>query len=517
MPLVECVPNFSEGRDPHVIAALRDAIAVTPGAQVLDVSSDASHHRTVITFVATLDAAVLAALAAMRVARDRIDLNAHRGVHPRIGATDVVPFVPLDGSTMADCVRLAEQLGERAAAELGIPVYLYEHAARQPSRRNLADVRGRGFEALRDDIVSNAERHPDFGAAAVHPTAGATAVGARPFLVAYNIYLGPASNLPVAKAVARAVRESSGGMPGVKALGLEVDGQAQVSMNLVDIERAPMHLVFDTVARKAAQHGVDVTWSEIVGLVPARVLLAAGAQHVKLRGNAEQLTIESRMAGPNAVVSAPIPEPSPEPLLDRIAAATPTPGGGSAAAHATALAAALAQMVAGLTQENPRFASVASAMAQYRAQAAALRAQLEMLVETDASAFDGVRAARRLPKDTPEASERRADALRAAWLHAATVPLHTARCAVDVAHLAATLAEQGNPNAAGDAAVAALVAEAACRGLALNVRLNVGGLDDAGAEAGAALASEARACVDAAALHARLAESAALRSLSGSP
>lgn len=509
MPLVECVPNFSEGRDPSVIAALRDAIAGTPGAQVLDVSSDASHHRTVITFVATLDAAVPAALAAMRVARDRIDLNAHRGVHPRIGATDVVPFVPLDGSTMADCVRLAEQLGERAATELGVPVYLYEQAARLPSRRNLAAVRGKGFEELRDTMAGNAERHPDFGAAAVHPTAGATAVGARPFLVAYNIYLGPASNLPVAKAVARAVRESSGGMPGVKALGLEVDGQAQVSMNLVDIDRAPMHRVFDAVAREAAQHGVDVTWSEIVGLVPARVLLAAGAQHVRLRGNAEQLTLESRLARPDA--------DAPDPLLDRIAAATPTPGGGSAAAHATALASALTQMVAGLTQENPRFAAVAEAMAQYRAQAAALRAQLETLVETDASVFEGVRAARRLPKDTPEALARRADALRAAWLHAATVPLHTARLAVDVAQLAAVLAEQGNPNAAGDAAVAALLAEAACRGLALNVRLNVAGLDDAGAEAGAALASEARACVDAAALHARLAESAALRSLSGIP
>jgi len=508
MPLVECVPNFSEGRDPGVIAALRDAIAGTPGAQVLDVSSDASHHRTVITFVATLDAAVPAALAAMRVARDRIDLNAHRGVHPRIGATDVVPFVPLDGTTMADCVRLAEQLGQRAAAELGIPVYLYEQAARHSTRRNLATVRGQGFEWLRDTIATDAERQPDFGEAAVHPTAGATAVGARPFLVAYNIYLGPASNLPVAKAVARAVRESSGGLPGVKALGLEVDGQAQVSMNLVDIDRAPMHRVFDAVAREAAARGAQVTWSEIIGLVPAKVLLAAGAEHVKLRGDAQNLTLESRLAG--RTEAGPV-------LLDRIAAPTPTPGGGSAAAHATALAAAVTQMVAGLTAENPRFAAVSDAMTRHREQAAALRSQLDRLVVTDATAFDGVRAARRLPKDCPEAVARRADALRAAWLHAATVPLHTARLAVEVAQLAATLAEEGNPNASGDAAVAALLAEAACRGLALNVRLNVAALDDAGAEAGAALASEARACVDAAALHARLAESAALRSLSGSP
>jgi len=509
MPLVECVPNFSEGRDTQVIAALRDAIAGTPGAQVLDVSSDVSHHRTVITFVATLDAAVPAALAAMRVARDRIDLNAHRGVHPRIGATDVVPFVPLDGATMADCVRLAESLGQRAATELGIPVFLYEQAARQPARRNLATVRGQGFESLRDAIGRDPERQPDFGAAAVHPTAGATAVGARPFLVAYNVYLGPASNLSVAKAVARAVRESSGGLPGVKALGLEVDGQAQVSMNLVDIDRAPMHLVFDAVSREATARGVDVTWSEIVGLVPARVLMAAGAAHVKLRGNAEHLTLESRMArGFGDMHTA---------LLDRIAAPTPTPGGGSAAAHATALAAAVTQMVAGLTAENPRFAAVSDAMTQRREQATALRNQLDTLVETDAAAFDGVRAARRLPKDSPEALAARADALRAAWLHAAAVPLHTARLAVEVAQLAATLAEEGNPNASGDAAVAALLAEAACRGLALNVRLNVAGLDDEGREAGAALASEARACVDAAALHARLAESAALRSLSHSP
>jgi glutamate formiminotransferase / formiminotetrahydrofolate cyclodeaminase len=509
MPLVECVPNFSEGRDASVIAALRDAIAGTPGAQVLDVSSDASHHRTVITFVATLDAAVPAALAAMRVARDRIDLNAHRGVHPRIGATDVVPFVPLDGTTMADCVRLAEQLGERAAAELGIPVYLYEQAARQPTRRNLAAVRGQGFESLRDTIATDPARQPDFGTQSVHPTAGATAVGARPFLVAYNIYLGSASNLPVAKAVARAVRESSGGLPGVKALGLEVDGQAQVSMNLVDIDRAPMHLVFDTVSREAAARGVEVTWSEIVGLVPARVVMEAGAQHVKLRGTAADLTLESRLTRHRGHETAT--------LLDRIAAATPTPGGGSAAAHATALAAAVAQMVAGLTAENPRFAAVSEAMTQHREQAAALRSQLDVLVATDATAFDGVRAARRLPKDSPEAVAQRADALRAAWIHAASVPLHTARLAVEVAQLAATLAEEGNPNASGDAAVAALLAEAACRGLALTVRLNVAALDDSGREAGAALASEARACVDAAALHARLAESAALRSLSCSP
>ena len=241
MALVECVPNFSEGRDPVVIAAIRDAVAATPGAHVLDVSSDASHNRTVLSFVASLDAAVPAAFAAMQVARDRIDLTKHSGAHPRLGATDVVPFIPLDGATMDDCIALARELGQRVAAELDIPVFLYERAATRPDRENLADVRRGEFEGLRDDIRVNPSRAPDFGPSEVHPTAGATAIGARPFLVAYNVYLGDAKNLPVAKEVAKALRGSSGGLRYVKGLGLEVDGQAQVSMNLVDTEKTPLH------------------------------------------------------------------------------------------------------------------------------------------------------------------------------------------------------------------------------------------------------------------------------------
>ena len=281
MSLVECVPNFSEGRDPAVIAAIRDAIAGTPGAHVLDVSSDPSHHRTVITFIASLEAAVPAAFAAMQVAKERIDLTAHQGEHPRIGATDVVPFIPLEGTTMEHCVALARELGARAATELGIPVYLYERAASTPARENLADVRRGEFEGLREDIRTNPARTPDFGPNELHPTAGATAIGARPFLVAYNVYLGDAKNLPVAKEVAKAIRGSSGGLRYVKGLGMEVDGQAQVSMNLVDTEKTPLHRVFEIVKSEAAAHGVSPTWSEIVGLVPERVLLEAGARHVQ--------------------------------------------------------------------------------------------------------------------------------------------------------------------------------------------------------------------------------------------
>ncbi|MBL0938180.1 MAG: glutamate formimidoyltransferase [Gemmatimonadaceae bacterium] len=508
-PLVECVPNFSEGRDPAVIAALREAIASTPGAHVLDVSSDVSHHRTVITFVARLDAAVPAALAAMRVARDRIDLNAHAGVHPRIGATDVVPFIPLDGTTMQQCAALAAELGARAASELGIPVYLYEHAAQKPERRNLAHVRGSGFETLRDIIATDPDRAPDFGATAVHPTAGATAVGARDFLLAYNVYLGGEENLPVAQAVARAIRERDGGLPGLKALGLAVDGQAQVSMNLVDMDRTGLHAAYDAVAGQAARHGVDVTWSEIIGLVPERALLDAGAHHLQLRERAEDKVLEARLRS--------LAPSTPVPLLDRIAAATPTPGGGSAVAHAASLAAAVTQMVAGVTLGRQRYAHVASEMEVHLETAQQLRVTLDALVVADAESFEGVRVAARLPKGTQEEEQQRATAMREALLHAAAIPLETARVAVDVAALAATLAERGNQNAVGDAAAAALLAEAACRGAALNVRLNVSGLDDEGAARGARLASQARAHLDTASLHARLAEAAAERSLSQTP
>jgi glutamate formiminotransferase len=282
-PLVECVPNFSEGRDPTVIGAIRDAIAAVPGAHVLDVSSDAWHNRSVITFVAPLDTALEAAFAGVREATARIDVRVHEGVHPRLGATDVLPFVPLDGATMHDCIALANDLGERVARELSIPVYLYERAATRPERVNLAQIRRGGFELLRDTIATDPSRAPDFGRAAVHPTAGAIVIGARPFLVAYNVYVGDASRMPLARQIAAGIRESNGGMAGVKALALEVDGQAQVSMNLVAIDRTSVVHAFDAVRTVATAHGVEPTWSEIVGLVPTRCLSEEIAQRVRLR------------------------------------------------------------------------------------------------------------------------------------------------------------------------------------------------------------------------------------------
>jgi glutamate formiminotransferase / formiminotetrahydrofolate cyclodeaminase len=484
MKLIECVPNFSEGRRPEVVATIRDAIAGVAGVAVLDVSSDESHNRTVVTFVAPADVVADAAFAGIRAARDHIDLTRHSGEHPRLGATDVVPFIPLEGATMDDCVALARALGERVATELEIPVYLYERAATRPDRENLADLRRGEFEGLRDEIAGNPARHPDFGPPRVHPTAGAVVIGARPFLVAYNVYLGPAANVPVAKAVAKAVRGSSGGLRYVKALGLEVDGQAQVSMNLVDTEKTPLHRAFEAVRTEAAAHGVAPTWSELVGLVPERVLFDAGARHIQLRDFSPEMVLERRVR--EAVAGG----PTVAGFVGSVASAAPTPGGGSVVAHAGALAAALAQMVAGLTVGRKKYAAVDGEMRTIAQRAAALGTQLSALAARDAEAYAAVSAAYKLPKEGDAALAARERAIDEALVGAAEVPLETARACALVAELAASVATLGNTNAVSDAGVAALLAEAACRGAAYNVRINVAGMTRK--ERGAALVEEAR-------------------------
>jgi glutamate formiminotransferase/formiminotetrahydrofolate cyclodeaminase len=482
MKLVECVPNFSEGRRPEVVAAIRDAIAAVEGASVLDVSSDPSHNRSVITFVAPVDAAVDAAFAGIRAASERIDLCKHTGEHPRIGATDVVPFIPLEGSTMEDCIALARALGERVGRELKIPVYLYERAATTPARENLADVRRGEFEGLREELGKNPARDPDFGPAKIHPTCGAIAIGARPFLVAYNIYLGPASNLQIAKNIAKAVRGSSGGFRYVKGLGLEVDGQAQVSMNLVDTERTPLHNVFDFVKVRAEAEGAPVTWSEIVGLAPEKVLFDAAVSHLQLKQFTPAQVLEKKvrevMAGGESLSG----------FVASVASSNPVPGGGSVAAHTGALAAALTQMVAGLTIGKKKYAAVNAEMKEAALKAVALGSTLAALVKRDAEAYSLVSEAHKLPKEPADAAARRSEAVTNALLKAAEVPLETARAAVQVAEIAALVAEKGNTNAITDAGVAALLAEAACKGADYNVRVNVSALDDPAK--GARLASE---------------------------
>jgi glutamate formiminotransferase/formiminotetrahydrofolate cyclodeaminase len=487
MKLVECVPNFSEGRRPDVVAAIRAAIAGVESVHVLDVSSDASHNRSVITFVASVEHAVDAAYAGIAKARDLIDLTAHQGEHPRVGATDVVPFVPLEGATMDDCIALARRLGQRVGDELEIPVYLYERAATRPDRENLADVRRGEFEGLRDEIGTNPAREPDFGPTRIHPTAGAVVIGARPFLIAYNVYLGPASNLGVAKDVAKAVRGSSGGLRYVKGLGLEVDGQAQVSMNLVDVEKTPLYRAYDMVKMEAEAHGVSPTWSEIVGLVPERALFDTAARHVQLRSFSPDLVLERKVreavAGGTSLSG----------FVSSVASSTPTPGGGSVAAHVGSLAAALAQMVAGLTAGRKKYAAVDAQMKQIGLDAAELGHTLSALVDADARAYTAVSNAYKLPKEPSDAGVRRAEAITEALLGASRVPLETARACARVAELASIVATKGNTNAVSDAGVAALLAEAACRGAAYNVRINIGALEDK--SRGAALVDEARELV----------------------
>ncbi len=506
MKLVECVPNFSEGRRPEVVAAIRDAIAAVEGVSVLDVSSDTSHNRSVITFAAPVDRAVDAAFAGIRAAAERIDLCKHTGEHPRIGATDVVPFIPLEGSTMEDCIALARQLGERVGSELRIPVYLYERAATTPARENLADVRRGEFEGLREELGKNPARNPDFGPSQIHPTCGAIAIGARPFLVAYNVYLGPASNLQIAKNVAKAVRGSSGGFKYVKGLGLEVDGQAQVSMNLVDTEKTPLHTAFDFVKMRAEAEGAKVTWSEIVGLVPERVLFEAAASHLQLRQFTPRQVLERQVrevTGGGESVSG---------FVASVASSNPVPGGGSVAAHAGALAAALAQMVAGLTIGKKKYVAVDAEMKEAALRAVSLGNTLAGLVKRDAEAYSLVSEAHKLPREPADAAARRKDAVTTALLKAAEVPLETARASVEVAELAALVAEKGNTNAVTDAGVAALLAHAACKGAAYNVRVNVQALDDK--SRGQNMAHEAQQLVKKAAELADRANSAVERALS---
>jgi glutamate formiminotransferase / 5-formyltetrahydrofolate cyclo-ligase len=290
--LVECVPNFSEGRRAAVIAAIRDAAAV-PGVTVLDVHADAAHNRMVLTFVGSPEAAAEAAFRCAERAAQLIDLREHRGEHPRIGATDVIPFVPVAGVSMADCVRLAERLGRRLADDLGLPVYLYAEAARRPERRWLPTVRAGEYEGLRETIGADPARTPDFGPARLGP-AGATAVGARPFLIAFNVNLAT-SDLGLAREIARAVRQSSGGLPAVQARGMATEDAdvVQVSMNLLDTEITPLHAAFEAVRARAEARGVAIARSEVVGLLPLRVVTATARHYVKMEGFEASRVVEA--------------------------------------------------------------------------------------------------------------------------------------------------------------------------------------------------------------------------------
>jgi glutamate formiminotransferase len=294
--LIECVPNFSEGRDLTRIDAIETAIAAVPGTFILDRTSDADHHRSVITFAGDGESVLESAVRATALAAKLIDLNQHQGVHPRLGALDVLPFVPLGGATMEDCTDLAHRAGRRIWNELGIPVYFYQAAALRPDRLHLEDVRRGQFEGLREAVLNDESKCPDVGGPALHPTAGAVIVGARRVLIAYNIDLATA-NLAVAKEIARRIRTSNGGFPALKALGLSLPSrnQVQVSMNFTDFEQTPPHTVFDEVTRLAASYGVEIARSELIGLLPRKAMELAFAHYLKLTGFQSRDVIEQRV------------------------------------------------------------------------------------------------------------------------------------------------------------------------------------------------------------------------------
>jgi glutamate formiminotransferase len=292
--MIECIPNFSEGRRPEVIDAIRQSIADVGGISVLDTHMDADHNRSVITFVGQFDAVAEAAFQAVRTAAELIDMTKHRGEHPRIGATDVVPFVPLSGSSLMQCVMLANQVGQRIGEELGIPVYLYEAAATRLDRQSLPALRRGEYEGLREEIATNPDRQPDYGPAKLG-SAGATVVGARLPLIAFNVFLNT-SDVTIAKRVAKAVRASSGGLRGVRALGMLVNGRAQVSMNLTDYRNTPLHRVVEMVAREAAAYGAAISESELVGLVPEDALLDAARYYLRLHNMPNDRVLERAIA-----------------------------------------------------------------------------------------------------------------------------------------------------------------------------------------------------------------------------
>ncbi len=473
--LIECVPNFSEGRRTEVIQAIAESIRAVAGARVLNVSSDVDHNRTVITFVGDAAAVETGAFTAIAKAADLIDLDQHQGEHPRLGATDVVPFIPIREATMEDCVAIAKRLGERVGRELNIPVYLYEAAAARPDRENLENVRRGEYEGLKEEISLNLDRKPDYGPSQVGK-AGATIIGARQFLIAYNVYLNT-NDVGIAKKIARAVRHSSGGLRFVKGLGLLVEGQAQVSMNLTDFTKTPLHRVVELVRREATRYGVNITRSELVGLIPQAALVEAAQWYLQLDGLSAGQILENKLTARFAPETRGAGEAA-DSFLNAIAAGTATPGGGAAGAYSGAMAAALVAMVGRVTVGKKKYAEVEAEMQEMITAAEKLRADLTAAVAADIEAFDAVMAAYKLPKDSDAEVTARSEAIERANHVATAVPLRVARDATSALGLAALAAEKGNANAISDAGSAANLAIASLRAAALNVRINAANVKD---------------------------------------
>jgi glutamate formiminotransferase/formiminotetrahydrofolate cyclodeaminase len=472
--LVECVPNFSEGRDKSKVDAIVDAMKVD-GVYLLDREMDADHNRCVITLVGEREAIQEAAIRGVGKAAELIDLNSHRGAHPRMGAADVVPFIPIDGVTIEDCVAMAQHVGQEIWKRYQIPVYLYEAAAATPERQNLENIRRGQFEGIRAEIATSVARKPDFGAARVHPTAGATVVGARKFLIAYNVFLNT-PDVEIAKKIAKAVRASNGGMRFVKGAGFLARGLAQVSMNLTDFEQTPVHRVFEMVKREAARYGVTPVSSEIVGLIPKKALEQVAEWFLQVENFDSSLILENRLA---AVMSGKAAvgglRAGVEPFIEQLAAPTATPGGGSAAAAAGAMAAGLAGMVASMSRGKKAYLQHEAHLSAAIGRMGALREELKVAIDADAESYDAVMKAYKQAKTDPG----NADVLIEASLKLATgVPLGVAEKAHEVAQITEGLFAISNPNMKSDLTTAQALARAAIAGALANVEINLGSIKD---------------------------------------
>ncbi|HEY1659595.1 MAG TPA: glutamate formimidoyltransferase [Candidatus Sulfotelmatobacter sp.] len=473
--LVECVPNFSEGRDKGKVDAILAAMKMD-GVYLLDREMDADHNRCVITLVGDREAVQEAAIRGVGKAAELIDLNVHQGAHPRMGAADVVPFIPIDGVTIEDCVAMARHVGEQIWKRYQVPVYLYEAAATTPERQNLENIRRGQFEGIRAEIETNPARKPDFGDARVHSSAGATVVGARKFLIAYNVFLNT-PDVEIAKKIAKAVRFSSGGMRFVKGAGFLVRGLAQVSMNLTDFEQTPVHRVFELVKREAARYGAIPISSEIVGLIPKKALEQAAEWFLQVENFDSSLILENRlsavMSGKMAVggLRAGI-----EPFIEQLAAPTAAPGGGSAAAAAGAMAAGLAVMVASMSRGKKAYLAYETQLSAAIARLAPLREELKAAIDADAEAFNLVMKAYKDAKSLRESEG--ATLIESALKQATGVPLSVAEKAREIARIVKTLEPITNPNMKSDLTTATALANAAVSGALANVDINLASLKD---------------------------------------
>lgn len=521
MKLVECVPNFSEGRNQKVLDAIAQAIQGVDGVRLLDVDPGASTNRTVMTFVGTPESVLEAAYQGIAKAQTLIDMRQHQGAHPRIGATDVCPFIPVSGVSMDDCIELANKLGLRVGKDLGIPVYLYAEAAKSADRQNLADVRRGEYEGLSERMGNGFK--PDYGPSNFNAAAGATVIGARQFLIAYNVNLNTRS-VKLANEIAFSIREAGrakrdengnivkdadgnsvmvpGSLAAVKAVGWYIDEyeQAQVSINLIDYRVTSLHQVFDEVVHVAEKLGVRVTGSEIVGLTPLAPILAAGKYYLEKQGVScgvpESVLVATAVKSlglsditkfdPREKIIEYRVEPSGKLLrnlsladfADSVSLDTPAPGGGSVAALMGGLSAGLTSMVANLTFGKKGFESQNTAMNEIAVAAQALKSRLINLVDEDTQAFNACMSARRLPKATNEQKAEREKAIERANKKATLVPYAAMEKSVEALELAFMVAEHGNPNSLSDAGVAIVSAGAAAEGAYMNVLINLPGIED---------------------------------------